>query len=525
MSAMADTVVAVDVGSHQVRAGLFDTTGAMIFSTNAPITLIQPSEMAATYRMDEIWDTACAAVRRCAREAHAQDARVIGLAFDATSSLYVDHGGEAISEDEGDVFGWMDHRAEKEALEIDRTAHPYLGYFGNTISPEIHLPKILWLKRKRPHLFDGRIRFRDVCDELARRVTGVDAHSISALVCKWPYVPGRPEPWCRDLLRVLGLAEAGLDISSTPARPLGAVHGTVSHEASERLGLAAGTVVAVGAIDAEAGILGNVGPNYEEAMRRTLLVTGGTSTNFMVFSDEGRSIPGVWGPFHDVVFPGYWLHEGGQSLSGGALDAIFLRHPASPGAPTPENHERVVNDVLAQLETEGTPFGRQRHLVPDWLGNRSPLNDSRVKAIMSGIGNDVDHASFLETYYATARGLALQMRHVIEHFNRHGYAIDTVHLSGGHRHNPLLVHLYADCLHGTLAVVDAPEPVLLGSAMIAAVAARCHASLFEAANHMSSGRTVVAAEPRRAAQLDAAYRIYKRLFDVRNELFAASPPA
>ena len=521
---MLDVVIAVDVGSHQVRGGLFDTAGALLHAVSAPITLLQPSETAATYRMDEIWDAACAQVQRCAEEATARDARVIGLAFDATSSLYVDCSGAAIGEDEGDVFGWMDHRAQAEALEIDRTGHPYLRYFGNTISPEIYLPKILWLKRNRPHLFDEHIRFRDVCDELARRATGVDGHSISALVCKWPYIAIQGEPWCKDLLQALGLAEAGhAGFISAPARPLASVHGTVSRDAAARLGLGEGVVVAVGAIDAEAGILGNIGPNYQTAMRRTLLVTGGTSTNFMVFSQEKRSIPGVWGPFLDVVFPGYWLHEGGQSLSGGALDLVFQRHLASPGDPTPENHKRVVHDVLKQMRVDGAAFGSQRHLVPDWLGNRSPLNDSRVKAIMSGIGSDLDYYSFLETYYATARGLALQTRQVAEHFNKHGYAIDTVHLSGGHRHNPLLVHLYADCLEGDLAVSDAPEPVLLGTAMIAAVAAGRYPSLFDAANRMSSGRTKVSREPKRAAQLDADYRIYGRLFDVRNELFATSP--
>lgn len=392
---MPDAVIAVDVGSRQVRAGLFDMAGLMLQSDAEAIAPTLHDDLAATYRMEEIWDAVCLSVRRCAEAADHHEAKVVGLAFDATSSLYVDRCGLSIGEGEGDVFGWMDHRAQAEALEIGRTGHPYLDYFDGSMSPEFHLSKILWLKRNRPQLFNRPLQFWDVCDELARRATETDCRSTSALICKWPYVPTQAEPWCRDLLDRLGLSDAqGLDFFSPPARAPASVHGTVSPWASEHLGVAAGTVVAVGVIDAEAGVLGNACANFRETMSRTLLITGGTSTNFMLISDEKRSVPGVWGPFLNAVYPGLWLHEAGQSLSGGALDAVFRQHPASPGAPTQQNHERVVRDVMGFLNAEDAQFGAQRHVVPDWLGNRAPMNNSRVRAVMTGIGQELDYYSF-----------------------------------------------------------------------------------------------------------------------------------
>jgi ribulose kinase len=125
---MPNTVIAVDVGSRQVRAGLFDMTGFMLLSATEVIAPAQHGEAAATYQMDEIWDAVCLVVRHCARGAEDHDVKVIGLAFDATSSLYVDRCGASLGEGEGDVFGWMDHRAQAEALEIDATGHPYLAH-------------------------------------------------------------------------------------------------------------------------------------------------------------------------------------------------------------------------------------------------------------------------------------------------------------------------------------------------------------------------------------------------------------
>ena len=507
-------VIAVDVGSRQVRGGLFDLDGTLLASSRTDIGLGQHSEVMATYRMQEIWQAAQSVVRDCAGQAAKLHVAVEGLAFDATSSLFADGHATPFGEGQGDVIGWMDHRAQDEALEISETRHGYLDYFSGAISPEIHLPKMLWTSRQRPGLFDEGISFRDVCDELALRATGADVRSASALVCKWPYMPNEALPWRTDLLDSLGMPPDWCKtLPNLPVRPLGARHGTVSAEAAQLLGLAEGTVVAVGAIDAEAGVLGNVGPDLHAILDHTLLVTGGTSTNFMTFCAEERSIPGVWGPFLGAVFPGYWMHEGGQSLSGGALDAVLRQHAASPGEPSAETHKRVVNDILDLLSAEPETFAAQKHLVPDWLGNRAPLNDGRVRAIMSGIGQELDYRSLLETYYATARGLVLQMRQVIEHLNAHGYAIDTVHLSGGHRHNELLVRLYADCFDGELLVTDVPEPVLLGSAMIAATAAGHIPSLFEAAKRMARKPVRVARDPKGVSRLRCDYEIYLKLHE------------
>ncbi len=522
---MPNGVIAVDVGSHQVRAGLFDLNGTLLAHARRDITLDQHGNAMATYDMGEIWAAVCGTVGECAGEASTHALTVTGLAFDATSSLYVDNAGAPISDGQGDVFGWMDHRAQPEAAEINATGHPYLRYFGGAISPEIHLPKIVWYARHRAGNHAGPVHFRDVCDELARRATGEAGRSRSALVCKWPFVPSEASSWCRDLLDTLGLGGGNLDILGGAVRDLGHAHGRVSAAVAAQLGLPAGVVVGVGAIDAEAGVLGNVGTDLDAVIGGTLLMTGGTSTNFMAFSADGRVIPGVWGPFRDAVFPGYWMHEGGQSFSGGALDAVLRQHPASPGAPTAELHRRTATDILALLATEGRRFAAQKHLVPDWLGNRAPLNDSRVRTIMTGLGLELDYRSFLESYYATARGLALQMRQVVEHLNAHGYAIDTVHLSGGHRHNPLLVQLYADCFAGRFHLCEAPEPVLAGTAMLAAVAAGHYPSLRAAVATMSTKTRLVERNAARAADLDADYRLYLRLYEVRNELFAASPPA
>ncbi len=516
---MTPYLLAIDVGTLAARAGVFDAGGALVAAASASFTLHRPLEHHAVYRMDDIWAAVCRAVRDARAQAPAGE--IGGIAFDATSSLALSARGEPPLDGAADVFGWMDHRGESEAEEVGRSGDRYLDYVGGTLSPEMHLPKLLWLKRHRPHAWARLIAVRDVCDELAFRATGTDRHSVCGLACKFPYLPADETPWRHELLARLGLPDlVGLgQLSATPGR-VGERHGTVCAAAAAHLGVAEGVPVAIGLIDAEAGALGVLGRGFLPDMNRLIALIGGTSTCYMSWAHDERQVGGVWGPFKDAVFSGFWMHEAGQSLSGAALDAVLLHHPAGPHKAGADEHAQAAADVLALLDAEGPAFAARRHIVPDWLGNRAPLGDGRTRALLTGIGEETTRRAMLEAYYATARALVLQSRHIVEHLNRHGYAIDRCALSGGHLKNTLLVRLYRDALGTDLLIADTPEPVLLGTAMVAAVAAGLYPDLFAALDAMSPAQQIFHADPAWRAAHDASFAIYLKLFDVRNAIEA-----
>jgi ribulose kinase len=62
--------------------------------------------------------------------------------------------------------------------------------------------------------------------------------------------------------------------------------------------------------------------------------------------------------------------------------------------------------------------------------------------------------------------------------------VETLHVTGGHARHPLLMELYADATRCRIVEPGAPDAVLLGSAMVAAVAAKLHPSLGAAAAAM-----------------------------------------
>lgn len=70
----------------------------------------------------------------------------------------------------------MDHRAVKEAEEINEMGHPVLQYVGGKISPEMETPKLSWLKRNlKRECWDKAGLFFDLPDFLTWRATDTDS--------------------------------------------------------------------------------------------------------------------------------------------------------------------------------------------------------------------------------------------------------------------------------------------------------------------------------------------------------------
>jgi ribulose kinase len=84
----------------------------------------------------------------------------------------------------------------------------------------------------------------------------------------------------------------------------------------------------------------------------------------------------------------------------------------------------------------------------------------------------------------------------------------------------LLLRLYRDALGAGLVTSDTSEPVLLGTAMVAAAAAGIYPDLFSALEAMAPNQTTHLADPRWAAAHDIAYGAYLKLFTTRNDIEA-----
>ncbi len=502
----------VDVGTSSARAAVFDGNGARHGLGTAPVQIFRPAELFAEQSSDDIWRAVCAAVSAALREGEVGADEIVGIGFDATCSLVALGDGDApvtvspTGDDAQNVILWMDHRAEAQAARINGGGHEVLRYVGGTISPEMETPKLAWLKENLPRSWERARRFLDLPDFLVARATGGDVRSVCTTTCKWTYL-GHERRWDDAYFRSEGLGDLvdeGYTRIGTQVRPLGERAGELSVASAKELGLTVGTPVSVAIIDAHAGGLGMLGATLDQGAPldwdTRLALIGGTSTCHMAVSAEPRFVPGVWGPYYAAMVPGLWLSEGGQSATGALVDHVIQSHVRAVelGVEAKRRGTTVyalLNERLAALAAS-CPFpaavAADLHVLADHHGNRSPRADPTLRGMISGLrlSDSVDHLA--RVYLATIQAVAQGTKHILDAMNACGYRIDTLFACGGDVKNPVFVREHADATGARLVLPAEPESVLLGAAMLGAVASGDVASVAHAMAAMARIDRVVA---------------------------------
>nr|WP_320142305.1 FGGY-family carbohydrate kinase [uncultured Cohaesibacter sp.] len=509
---MGHHFIGVDVGTGSARAGVFDETGRLLASAKQDLAIWREDGDIVEQSSRNIWSAICYSTREAIKKAGVAPASVKGLGFDATCSLVVlDENAEPLavgpSEDpERNIMVWMDHRAMEQARRINTGGYNVLKYVGGSISPEMETPKLLWLKENRPETFAKAAHFFDLADFLTWRATGSAIRSVCTVTCKWTYM-AHEKRWDADYFRAIGLEELvddnfariGSDVVDI-ATPLGE---GLTADAAEELGLVAGTPVGASLIDAHCGGVGTFacrGPSGEDLPPETqMALIMGTSACAMTLTQETNFVDGVWGPYFGAMVPGYWLLEGGQSAYGAALDHLLTLHPAYAGMKEKAKAEGIALPVY--LETlavekagsaeEAAMLARNIHVVPEFLGNRAPYADPQATAVISGLTLDATEDSFIRLYVAGLCGLCYGTRQIIEAEKAKGLPLETLVVSGGAAQSALLRRILSDATGMKVALPETAEPVLLGGAIIGAVAGGYHDDLRSGAEQMSKIREII----------------------------------
>ncbi|PON55972.1 Carbohydrate kinase, FGGY-related [Parasponia andersonii] len=552
----------VDVGTGSARAGLFDENGKLLGSSSSPIQIWKDGDCIEQSSTD-IWHAVCAAVKAACNIANVVGEEVKGIGFAATCSLVaVDSDGSPVTvswsgDSRRNIIVWMDHRAVEQAQRINSSNSPVLQYCGGALSPEMQAPKLLWVKENLQESWSMVLRWMDLSDWLSYRATGDDTRSLCTTVCKWTYLGHAHMQrnneknsrdmeacgWDDDFWEEIGLgdlvdghhAKIGRSVAF-PGHPLGSGLTPAAAQARNfELGLVAGIPVGTSLIDAHAGGVGvmesvpisdsEAKDDDVEALCHRMVLVCGTSTCHMAVSRSKLFIPGVWGPFWSAMVPEYWLTEGGQSATGALLDHIIENHVASAhlanrAASKSISIFELLNKTLESMMLDlKLPFlaslTEEIHVLPDFHGNRSPIADPKAKGMLCGLTLDTSEKQLALLYLATVQGIAYGTRHIVEHSNAHGHKIDTILACGGLAKNPLFIQEHADIIGCPIILPRESESVLLGAAILGAVAGRKYSSVHDAMKALNAAGQVIhpSKDPKVKKYHDAKYRIFRELYE------------
>ena len=365
-------IVTIDQGTSSTKTALWDAEGGVVAEASVPYDLDRPSALWAEIDPERWWDALCETVSAVLRQGGvaARDVAVVALDGIGWSLVPVDASFRALAP----AMIWLDRRAEAEAAELRARpdADRLVQLTANPIDAAYITPKLLWLSRHRPDVFEAARWFLTASAFLTARLTG-EATCDLTQAYGFHCFDMRQDRWDERAAASLGIPLDRLP----PLRAIDEVAGVVTAAAASRTGLAEGTRVLVGGLDAAVGALGGgvTRPGQTQDQGGQAGGMGMSVTSVVV---EPRLI------LSQHVLPGQYLLQSG-TVGGGAL-GWFREILGRP--------EASFEDLSAEAAT-ARPGSGGLLFLPYLAGERTPLWSSTARGVFFGLSYATTRAEML----------------------------------------------------------------------------------------------------------------------------------
>jgi xylulokinase len=350
---------------------------------------------------------------------------------------------------------------------------------GSPLTTQAVGPKLAWLRRHEPEVWERTRRLFMASSYLVHELTGeyvLDHHSASQ---SSPLYDSREHTWIADWAEEIA---PGLDLP--PLAWPGEVVGTVTEAAAKRTGLAAGTPVIAGTIDAwaEAVSVGVTEPG-------DVMVMYGTTMFLIEVLASRRTWPGLWGTVG--VTPGTYDLAAGMATSGAVTD--WLRQLTGAA------YEELIEEARAAGHGAGGLV-----MLPYFAGERTPLFDPDARGLVLGL---TLHHGRGHLYRAALEGTAFGVRHNLEVMRSAGGEARRLVAVGGGTKGGLWTQIVSDVLGRAQELPSVTIGACYGDALLAA-----RATGLSDGTGWNPPAGTVEPDPAAGQTYDALYELYRGLY-------------
>ncbi len=486
----------IDIGTFESKGVLADAAGRIVAEARRPHEMIVPRPGWAEHRAEEDWwGDFCHLARALLATSGVDPADVAAVAVSAIGPcmLPVDETGAPLMN--GVLYG-VDTRAAAEIEELTARlgSKTILARTGNGLTSQSVGPKVLWLARNHPDLWARTAHVMTATSFIVMRLTGdivIDHYTAASF---GPLYDVGAQDWADDL------CEGIIERDRLPRLMWSAeIAGAVTAEAAAATGLAVGTPVTCGTIDAaaEAVSVGVAAPG-------DMMMMYGSTIFIIALTGAPVRDPRLW--YAPWLWPGEHASMAGLATSGTLTH--WFRDRFAQELPAGEAFA-----ALAAEAAESPPGARGLVMLPYFSGERTPIHDPHAKGVIFGL--DLTHSRG-DVYRALIEGIAHGTRHVTDTFAEAGQRPTRVLAVGGGTRNALWLQATSDMTGLPQVVANKTVGASYGDAFLAAVAIGA-ATRGDIARWNPPARQVT---PQPDPALDAGYRRFRALYEATRGLMA-----
>ena len=438
----------IDIGTYETKGVLVDASGVIHAQAARGHKMLVPEPGWAEHRPEEDWWGDFVYVSQTILQDSGIDpTQIVAVACSAIGPcmLPVDRNGDPLMN--GVLYG-VDGRAEAQVRELSQRIgeDTIIRHCGNALTSQSVGPKILWLKRERPEIFSKTTHILTSTSFLVQRLTDevvIDHYTAANFA---PLYNAATQSWDNSL------ASDIVELEKLPQLMWSnEIAGKITDKAARQTGLAAGTPVTTGTIDAAAEAI-SVGVDQPGDM---MMMYG--STIFIILRAATQvTDPRIW------YAP--WLFEGEHASMAGLATSGTLTHWF---------RDQLAQDLdaseafatLAQEAAISPPGANGLLMLPYFSGERTPIHDINARGAVFGL--NLTHTRG-DIYRALIEGIAHGTRHVTDTFAELGQSPKRLLAVGGGTKNELWLQATSDITGIDQIVCDKTVGASYGDAFLAA---------------------------------------------------------
>lgn len=457
-------VIAHDVGTSSNKAVLISDKGQIICSSEASYTFQHPNPGWVEQDPEDYWNAIVRTTRAVIKESGIDASEIIGLVHStqAMGIIPVDKNGIVLHPN----ITWVDGRAEEEASWLMKR---FLGkeifklIVGIKITGKDVIPKLIWLKNKKPEIYNKADHILDVNGFLKFKLTGKRVFEWSG-ACSYAFNLKKKD-WEKIFFKI-----AGIDLKKLPPLVKSTdLVGGLTPEAAKELGLNEETPVYGGCDDTQSAAIGTgaTGEGDAHIYLGTSAWVGVTTKKIFKFKHAAVCLQSADPEKHLVV----GITESAGNNLEWFIDNFYKKEKESLG------REEIFN--LINQESNHVPAGSDHLIFTPWLlGERCPVSTTTTRGTIFNVGLEHTRGHFLR---AMGEGIAYNVRWIIENFEKDfGFTLNTLKITGGGSQNDLWMQSFADVTMRNIETTNHPKMAgALGAAMCVFVGAGHYSSFDE----------------------------------------------